>query len=166
MTDANTTSSATIGSLHTNVYRIDPLTGANNHAVWKIKMMDILMGQDLWEYVDGTTTEPSDVMAKAAWKKKDRMALSTIRLRVANKMLVYVVSSATSKEAWDGLKSLLETQGALGIVLAWRKLFQSQCADETPIEEHLWTLRGYQEELHSLGQKIDGEEFSIILLTS
>jgi transposase InsO family protein len=142
------------------------LTGADNYAVWKIKMMDILTGQDLWEYVDGTTTEPSDGTAKAAWKKKDRMALSTIRLRVADKMLVYVASSATSKEAWDGLKSLLETQGALGIVLARRKLFRSQCADETPIEEHLRTLRGYQEELHSLGQKIDGEEFSIILLTS
>jgi hypothetical protein len=64
-------------------------------------------------------------------------------------MLVYVASSAMSKEVWDGLKSLLETQGALGIVLAWWKLFQSQCADEMPIEEHLRTLCGYQEELHS-----------------
>jgi gag-polypeptide of LTR copia-type len=35
-----------------------------------------------------------------------------------------------------------------------------------PIEKHIQTLRGYQEELHNLGQKIDGEEFSIILLTS
>jgi hypothetical protein len=33
---------------------------------------------DVWEYVDGTTMEPSDVTAKAAWKKKDRMALSMI----------------------------------------------------------------------------------------
>jgi gag-polypeptide of LTR copia-type/Zinc knuckle len=94
------------------------------------------------------------------------MALSTIRLWVADKILVYVASSTTSKEAWDTLKSLLETQGALGIVLAWRKLFWSQCADRTPIEEHIRTLRSYQEELHNLGQKIDGEEFSIILLTS
>jgi gag-polypeptide of LTR copia-type len=38
--------------------------------------------------------------------------------------------------------------------------------DDMPIEEHIWTLCGYQEELHNLGQKIDGEEFSIILLTS
>jgi gag-polypeptide of LTR copia-type len=38
--------------------------------------------------------------------------------------------------------------------------------DDMPIEEHIWTLHGYQEKLHNLGQKIDGEEFSIILLTS
>ena len=80
-------------------------------------------------------------------------------------MLVYVVSSTTSKEAWDMLKSLLETQGALRIALAQRKLFWSQCTDGMPIEEHIRTLHGYQEELHNLGQKIDGEEFSIILLT-
>jgi Domain of unknown function (DUF4219) len=61
-----------------NVYRIDPLSGAENYAIWKIKMMDILMGQDLWEYVDGTTTQPSDPTPKVAWAKKDRMVLSMI----------------------------------------------------------------------------------------
>jgi Domain of unknown function (DUF4219) len=54
MADNTTTSS------HTNVYRIKPLSGAKNYAIWKIKMMDILTGQDLWEYVDGTITQPSD----------------------------------------------------------------------------------------------------------
>ena len=153
-------------SMHMNVYQIEPLTGAENYAIWKIKMMDILMGQDLWEYVDGLTTQPMEADLLTTWHKKDRMALSTIRLWVADKMLVYVASSTSAKEAWDTLKSLLETQGALGIVLAWRKLFRSQCADGMPIDEHIRTLRGYQEELHNLGQKIDGEEFSIILLTS
>ena len=113
----------TESSSHTNVYRIEPLTGAENYAVWKIKMMDILTGQDLWEYVEGTITQPSDTAGKAAWKKKDRMALSTIRLRVADKMLVYVASSTTAREAWEALRSLLEAQGALGIVQARRKLF-------------------------------------------
>ena len=113
----------TESSTHTNVYRIEPLTGAENYAVWKIKMMDILTGQDLWEYVEGTITQPSDTAGKAAWKKKDRMALSTIRLRVADKMLVYVASLTTAREAWEALRSLLEAQGALGIVQARRKLF-------------------------------------------
>jgi gag-polypeptide of LTR copia-type/Domain of unknown function (DUF4219) len=160
MADASTT------SMHMNVYWIDPLSGTENYAVWKIKMMDILMGQDLWEYIDGTTTQPSDLTSKAAWAKKDRMVLSMIRLQVADEMLVYVASLAMSKEVWDALKELLETQGLLGIILAQWKLFRSQCADDMLIEEHVRTLHSYQEELHNLGQKIDREEFSIILLTS
>ena len=94
------------------------------------------------------------------------MALSIICLWVTDKMLVYVASSTSAKDAWDTLESSLETQGAPGIVFAWRTLFRSQYTNETPIEEHIWTLCGYQEELHNLGQKIVGEEFSIILLTS
>jgi Domain of unknown function (DUF4219) len=64
--------------MHMNVYQIDPLSGTENYAVWKIKMMDILMGHDLWEYIDGTTTQPSEEVPKVAWVKKDRMALSMI----------------------------------------------------------------------------------------
>src|ERR1700678_2434573 len=153
-------------STSTNVYRIEPLTGAENYAVWKIKMIDILTGQDLWEYVDGTTILPTDTASQSGWRKKDRLALSMIRLRVADKMLVYVASLTSAREAWETLNSLLEAQGALGIVLARRKLFRAQCAEGTTIEEHIRTLHSYQEELHNLGQKIDGEEFSIILLSS
>ena len=151
---------------HTNVYRIEPLAGAENYAVWKIKMMDILTGLDLWDYVDGTTKMPETPTALAAWKKKDRSALSAIRLRVGDKMLVYVASAESAKDAWESLKAVLETQGALGIVLARRKLFRAECTEGTTIDDHIRTLRGYQEELHNLGQKIDGEEFSIVFLTS
>jgi Domain of unknown function (DUF4219) len=64
--------------MHTNIYCIEPLTGAENYAVWKIKMMDILTGQDLWDYVDGLTTLPMDAAQQSAWHKKDRTALSVI----------------------------------------------------------------------------------------
>ena len=64
--------------MHTNLYHIEPLTGAENYAVWKIKMMDILMGKDLWEYVNRSITLPTDVAQQTTWHKKDRMALSVI----------------------------------------------------------------------------------------
>jgi Domain of unknown function (DUF4219) len=70
--------------MHMNVYCIEPLTGAKNYTVWKIKMMDILMGQDLWDYVDGSTTLPTDVAQQPAWHKNVRTALSVIQLRVAD----------------------------------------------------------------------------------
>src|ERR1700678_1726539 len=108
--------SDTVTTGSTNVYRIEPLKGAENYAVWKIKMMDILTDQGLWDYV--TETAPTDPDLLSAWNKKDRTALSTIRLRIADKLLVYVASAKTAKAAWEALKNLLETQGALGIVLA------------------------------------------------
>ena len=70
-----------------------------------------------------------------------------------------------SKEMWDArsvVKSPLEMQGALGIVLAEENISGSVRG----IDAYFRTLRGYQVELHNLGQKIDEEEFSIILLSS
>ena len=151
---------------NTNVYRIEPLKGAENYAVWKIKMMDILTDQGLWEFVESEGTAPTEEKEKVAWIKKDRTTLSMIRLRIADKLLVYVASTTTAKQAWTTLKELLEAQGPLGIVLARRKLFQARCEEGTSIEEHIRTLRSYQEELQSLGEKIKDTEFSIILLTS
>lgn len=83
-----------------HVYRIDPLQSAENYAVWKIKMMDILTDQGYMDIVDGLEILPTvEAEANLLWKKKDRAALSIIRLRVADKMIVYIASATTLKGA-------------------------------------------------------------------
>ena len=149
----------------TNVYCIDPLKGAENYSIWKIKMTDILMDLSFYEIVTGTNTRPTDNKLEA-WLKQDQLALSMIRLRVADKMLVYVASAKTSAEAWTALKMMLEPQGSLGIVLVRRKLFRAFMEEGTNIEEHIWMMQGFKEELISLGQEISDTEFSITMLTS
>ena len=130
-------------------------------------MINILTDQGYYDHVDGSKPTPTgDAAAAAAWKKKDHQALSSIRLRVGDKMLVYIASAATSMIAWNTLRDTLEQQGALGIVLVRRKLFRAHCEEGTSIEEHVRTLKGYQEELHSLGQKLSEEELSITILMS
>ena len=56
--------------------------------------------QRLWNYVDRSSQIPSEESQQTTWKKKDHTALSTIRLWVANQMLVYVASTSTSKEVF------------------------------------------------------------------
>ena len=64
----------------TSTYRIQHLSGVENHSTWKIKMLDILTDMGLEEYALGTISRPNDPTAKATWDKKDRQALSAIRL--------------------------------------------------------------------------------------
>src|SRR5208282_11660 len=149
-----------------HAYRIDPLLGAENYAVWKIKMTDILTDQGYMDIVDGSEPLPTVEAQIKLWKKKDRAALSMIRLRIADKMLIYVASSTTSQGAWDTIRQMLEPQGALSTVLVRRKLFRAVCEETTPIEDHIRTLITYREELIGLGQTLDDAEFAITLLTS
>ncbi|KAG6806735.1 hypothetical protein H0H87_002295 [Tephrocybe sp. NHM501043] len=65
-------------STSTNAYRIDPLKGAENYAVWKIKMSDILTDLGLLGYVDGTSKAPEEAALQADWKLKDRFLASKL----------------------------------------------------------------------------------------
>ena len=82
-----------------HVYCIDSLQGAENYTVWKIKMMDILTDQGYMDIVDGLETLPTIEAEAKLWKKRDQAALSIIQLRVADKMIVYIASTTTSKGA-------------------------------------------------------------------
>ncbi|KAI0956124.1 hypothetical protein AcV7_006611 [Taiwanofungus camphoratus] len=75
-------------------YWIEPLAGAQDWPVWKVRLTDILTVSGLWGYVSGSSKCPealSDSEAKAdavkkttknseieKWKENDRKALSTI----------------------------------------------------------------------------------------
>ena len=53
-----------------HVYRIDPLQGAENYAVWKIKMSDILTDQGYMDIVDGSEILPTVEAEAKLWKKR------------------------------------------------------------------------------------------------
>ncbi|KAJ7756109.1 hypothetical protein B0H14DRAFT_2404806 [Mycena olivaceomarginata] len=80
---------------------IDPLRGAENYAVWKVRMNHILtdLGYDIYVADNATLPPDTEIACPAAWNRADRKALSTIVLRVADNVLVYVSSAETAKEA-------------------------------------------------------------------
>ncbi|KAJ8521758.1 hypothetical protein ONZ45_g1573 [Pleurotus djamor] len=82
-------------------------------------MIDILADLGYINYVDGTLSAPdSQAATYAAWAKNDRLALSMIWLRVADKLIVYVSDATTSQQAWKTLKDMYEARGPIRIVLA------------------------------------------------
>ncbi|TFY52996.1 hypothetical protein EVJ58_g9698 [Rhodofomes roseus] len=160
-------------------YKIDALAGAENWQTWKVRLSDILIDADLWDYVSGdlTCTSPLAANAKAeekaakekeisGWKAKDRKALTAIRLRVADKVLIYVKAALTSHDAWKKLETMYEAQGILAIVQARRKMFRAACTEDQDVEEFIRQMTGYRDDLLTLQQTVSEEELSISLLTA
>src|SRR3954469_22086324 len=54
----------------------------------------------------------------------------------------------------------------MGLVLTHRKIYKAECAEGTPMEEHIRVMRGYQEELASSGDYLTDTDFSLTLLMS
>jgi hypothetical protein len=104
-----------------------------NFELWKLKMEDLLVDKEQWIVVDPgtqptgtpstsiratgtpptspqTTSTPVTGMSKEDWDKLDRRARSTIRLCLADSVLLNVLGESTAKELWDKLGSLYQSK--------------------------------------------------------
>lgn len=147
-------------------YRIEALKGAENYLAWRVQMADILVNQDLMKYADGTSTVPADAALAETWNTKDRKALTSIRLRVSSSMISHIMGATTSKDAWDTLKNVFNTQGPLAKILARRKLLRYAVEEGGTMEEEVRNMRKLKEELTLLGATVTDDEFSLTILTA
>lgn len=149
-----------------SIYKIEPLRGAENYSVWKVRMQHILTDLGYDDHIKDSAAVPADPALVAAWNTKDRKALSTIVLRVSDNVLVYVANATHAKIAWASLSSMYEAKGAIGITLTRRKFHRAICAEDADIEEHIRIMRSMQVELSRLGHTVQDEEFAYTLLES
>lgn len=147
-------------------YRIDPLKGPENWLSFQVQIQDILTDMGYMEYVDGTNPRPSDKSLLPDWEKKDRKALVIIRLRVSPSIITYIMSATSSKEAWDTLKAVFSTQGALAKITARRKFLRYSIEEGANMEIEIRNIRMIKEELALLGTIVDDEEFALTILTA
>jgi hypothetical protein len=104
-----------------------------NFELWKIKMEDLLVDKEQWIAVDPSTqptgtlststqdigTQPTSTqttstlatgMSKEDWDKLHRRARSTIRLCLADSVLLNVSREYTAKELWYKLGNLYQSK--------------------------------------------------------
>lgn len=161
------TTAAAVPDTNHSAYRIKSLDSPDAYPVWRIQMQDILSDLNLWIIVDGTSTVPATGADEiAAWTAKDRKALSAIQLRISGSMITYVINATSSKAAWESLESVFNIQGAISQILIRRKLLRYTIEDGANMEEEVRTLRGYKEQLALLKDKIDDDQFALIILTA
>lgn len=147
-------------------YRIEPLKGPENWLSFQVQIQDILTDTGYMEYVDGTNLRPSDKPLQPDWDKKDRKALTIIRLRVSPSIIMYIMSATTSKQAWDTLKGVFNAQGALAKITTRRKFLRYSIEDGSNMEAEVRNIRMIKEELALLGITVEDEEFGLTILTA
>ncbi|KAF8647520.1 hypothetical protein AX14_008973 [Amanita brunnescens Koide BX004] len=98
--------------------------------------------------------------------KKDATARTQIELAVGDSEMIHFLGTTTTKAMLDQLRTIKETWGRLGILLACWMLFRYS-ADETAFDmaSHIMKLRRMQEELHLMGSVVPDDNFAMILLT-
>jgi len=68
----------------------------------------LLLGEDLWGYVDGSEVKPGDGAADDGvrkWRKGNQKALYFIGTSIESEFQVHIDNIENAKEAWDIIKN-------------------------------------------------------------
>ncbi|KMQ83531.1 retrovirus-related pol polyprotein from transposon tnt 1-94, partial [Lasius niger] len=147
-------------------FRIEPLK-KDNYDTWKIQVRALLIKNDGWGYVDGTTVKPATgADAIAAWISADSKAMFDLILSIAPEELKHIKCCMTSKEVWDKLKTTYESQGPVRKAMLLKRLIQRKMEDGEDMRTHLADFFDVVGKLEDMELNIDKELISIFLLYS
>jgi hypothetical protein len=162
---------------------------SKNFELWKLKMEDLLVDKEQWIVVDPgtqpigtsststqatgtqptstqTTSTPTTGMSKEDWEKLDRRARSTIRLFLADSVLLNVSREYTTKELWDKLGNLYQLKSLVNKMFLRKKLYHLRMEDGDSVTEHLNAFNTLVSQLVSVNITIAEEDKCITLLCS
>ncbi|KAF8396230.1 hypothetical protein HHK36_017844 [Tetracentron sinense] len=146
-------------------FEVEKFDGKTSFELWKMKMMDLLIQQELHTALDGKKKKPTFV-DDVKWEEIDVKALSTIRLCLANNILVNVRGEITAAGLWKKLQALYQTKSITNRVFLRRKLFGLRMKEGTKVSKHLNAFNNVICELENVGVKMEEEDKTEILLSS
>ena len=129
-------------------------------------MLAILRDLNLEDIV--TTSPPDEKNEKEykIWKKRDAKARTRIELAVGSSKMIHLLGAKMAMAMWDQLRTVKESWGRLGILMACHALFRATASEDFNMTAHITDLKRKQEELHLMGSRIPDDDFVMILLTS
>ncbi|KAK6915936.1 hypothetical protein RJ641_018797 [Dillenia turbinata] len=111
---ASTTSTPTLSSFSTHTFSIK-LNG-KNYLAWRAQFIPLLHYQNLYGFIDGTSTAPPKTIASTTtlitqmpnpeydlWFKKDQLLLSWILSSLTEDIFSYIINLSSSFAVWEAL---------------------------------------------------------------
>lgn len=137
--------------------KIPPLQ-KENYDTWKIHMKALLIKNDAWGYVNGTKVKPEAAAGNETqvsdWTMNDEKAMSDIILAMSAEELKHVIGCNTSKEIWQKLKTLYESEGPTRKAMLSKELIHHKMDESQDMRDHVSNFFDTVNKLESMEKKI------------
>ena len=106
-------------------------------------MQAVLITNDLWEYVEGTSMKPEltadrgNAVEVNTWRKHDQKARSLIILSISSSELKLVKNCDTAHETWNKLKEIYHSKGPARKATLLKRLTLHKMAENGDVRDHL-----------------------------
>jgi hypothetical protein len=117
--------------------KIEPL-GKDNFDTWKIQIEALLIKNDSWKYVNGTIPKPKEQPeAVTTWESNDAKAWSDLILTICPSELKQIKNCPTSKDIWNKLHSVYQSQGPARKAMLLKTLILLKMKNGEDMRDHI-----------------------------
>jgi transposase InsO family protein len=156
------------------------LSGASNYSVWKFRIKNVLIKEDLWDLVESITvpagtdaaedgvvvqSAPSTIAATILERKKKR-ALAIICLSVKDEVIPHVSNFTEPATCWARLKELYDNNSTARKILLKNKLMNMRMQEDMPVADFLQNIQLIINQLASIGEVIADSDLIALVLSS
>ncbi|KAL7735343.1 hypothetical protein ACLKA6_015731 [Drosophila palustris] len=145
--------------------KIEPLN-AENYDTWKVKMRAVLVKNELWKFVNGTTAIPDDEAERENWLLQDEKARADIVLSVCASELSLLDGCDTSNACWRKLEEQFQSKGPVRKAGLLKKIALSRMNENSDIRQHIQDFFDAVNKLKEIGVPIGDDLLAILLLYS
>ena len=122
--------------IYSSKFEIEKFSGKNNFELWKLKMRVRLVQQGLQKALDGKRKRPV-TMSNDDLEDFDAIALSTIRLCLADDFLFNIAAKKSVASLWNRLENMYMTKYLTNRIYFKRQLYGMKMKEGTKIADHL-----------------------------
>ncbi|XP_019241721.1 PREDICTED: uncharacterized protein LOC109221718, partial [Nicotiana attenuata] len=150
------------------------LTGPINFVNWKAQVEYLMLGHDIYGYLDGTmTTPPKTVTVNNSEEpnpkyklrfRQDQLIRNALMASVDTKITSAITKTSTSKQAWDSLHNLYANKSHTR-VLSLRNSLATVKKNSRSMTEYLREIRNVADELATAGAPILDDELAVKILS-
>jgi hypothetical protein len=138
---------------------MEKFDGANFH-LWKFKMRMMFSKHGLWKFVDGSTTLPSEEVARVVYNEKETKAFAQ------HAQLARIQYCDNVRSAWEALCGVHEVNTIGNKLFLRRRFFTIKMQEGDDMFVHINTVKALAHQLHSIKVKITDEYVYMVLLMS
>ncbi|KAH0818705.1 hypothetical protein GEV33_004086 [Tenebrio molitor] len=146
--------------------KIEPL-GKENFDTWKIQIEALLIKNDSWKYVNGSIPKPKEPPeAVTTWESNDAKARSDLILTICPSELKQIKNCPTSKDIWNKLHSVYQSQGPARKAMLLKTLILLKMKNGEDMRDHIRTFFDVVDKLEEMELCIINDLLAILLLYS
>ena len=151
------------------------LLNRDNYDTWKVQAEALLIKNDSWGYVSGSTRYPVKIASedtatfenrKDAWTKADQKAKADLILSIHPTELSHIRGCDKSKDVWTRLESVYASKGPARKATLLKRLTQTKMAEGDDATKHVTEFFDAVDKLKTMDIDINGDLLTIMHLYS